>query len=1162
MNKPEFVHLHNHSEYSLLDGVTRWSDEKGMKGAPSDLLKQMSAEGVKAVALTDHGNLYGAIEFYTQVRKAGLKPIIGCELYMAKGSRFDRTGSQRDNCHLTVLARNFTGYQNLMALSSKGFLEGHYYDPRIDRELLAQHSKGLIVLSGCLKSQMAQRLLAGDMAGAKALADDYVQMLDPGCFFLEIMDHGLEKQRQVLKATLELHDGLKIPLVATNDCHYSRKLDYPAHDARVCISTGKTLDDPKRLRFESHEFYFKTAAEMTKAFHFAPQSVQNTVRIAEMCTLDIPMGKSLLPLFPVPPGFTQDSYLEKLCCERLEFELSVIKKMGFSGYFLIVWDFIRHARAIGVPVGPGRGSGAGALVCFALAITAVDPIHHKLLFERFLNPDRVSMPDLDIDFSDQGRDKIIEYVRDKYGQDNVAQIVTFGSLKARLVIRDVGRVLAFPLSEVDRLAKLIPAGNTINEALESVPDLQAAAAEPKTRQLLDLAKKLEGIKRHTGVHAAGIVITREAVMKYTPLAKGSSDVVTTQYDGEILPMLGLLKMDFLGLRNLTIIADAVRLIRERKDPAFAIESIPVDDKKTYELLASGKALGVFQLDSEGMRELLRRLKPTAFEDISAVLALYRPGPMSSGMLDRFVERKHGKKVRYDHPCMEPILQETYGCMIYQEHTMQIAKSLAGFTPGQADTLRKAISKKTPEVMEKLRKDFVDGCRKNKVSEKLANKVYDDIDKFGGYGFNKSHTVAYGMVAYQTAFLKANHPVEYYTALLTSEIGHSAVDVEGKENKLVTYLEDARAMGHTVLGPDVQRSREPFSIEDTAQGPVIRFGLTAIKNVGRSAAEAIVAAQAQGPFESLDDFCRRVDLKAVNRKTVESLIKAGAADSLMAGFPMGEVRARLLKSLESTMDRQARIRDDLAKGQGFLFGAELPVARPSDSDPEGAETVESLHEHDLLKAEREVLGFYLSGHPLVRYKDILAGVSSHRIEALNETTPPKVRLAGMIAQVKKVITKKGDPMARAVLEDLTGEIPLIVFPKAYQSGLDKQLKSSAIVSVAGRLSFQSGLKAEEGAPPRPELIVEEILPIDMALARFARSLTLHFSTVGLEDRLLEDLKRVLRRYPGRTPVFLSLETTTHGQALIETDEKVALQDRLFEQLGDLLGEKSWKIESAF
>ncbi len=1175
---PQFVHLHNHSEYSLMDGTIRLSDHDGKE--PSEALTHLAQSGAKAVALTDHGNLYGAIEFYTRCRKEGIKPIIGCEMYLAKKSRLEKSGSQKENCHLTVLARNFEGYQNLMALSSKGFLEGYYYDPRIDKEILAQHAKGLIVLSGCLKSEVNQLVTGGDLKGATRLVMEYRDLLEPGAFFLEIMDHGIEKQKQVVKAMLEIHEKTKLPLVATNDCHYALKGDNEAHDARVCIATGKKLAEPQRLRFESHEFYFKSGAEMAKIFHFAPEAIDNTVRIADMCALEIPM-KTSMPHFPVPDGTTEDATLERLSREglarlgkaddpaytdRLSYELGVIKRMGFSGYFLIVWDFIKYAKENSIPVGPGRGSGAGALVCYTMGITAVDPIRHKLLFERFLNPDRLSMPDLDIDFSDRGRPRVIEYVRRKYGAANVAMIITFGSLGAKTAIRDVGRILDTPLSEVDRLSKLVPGGPdvTLHKALEKTPELQEAAKNPEIKKLLDLAKKLEGLRRHTGVHAAGVVITPEAVVKYAPLAVGgkNKDEVITQYDGDWLPQLGLLKMDFLGLRNLSILEDAVEFVRKRHDPKFDPYLAPEGDEKTYKLLQSGRALGVFQLDSEGIRELLRRLKPTTFEDISAVLALYRPGPMGSGMLDDFVARKHGAKVKYDHPLLEPILKDTYGCMVYQEQVMEISKSLAGFSAGMADGLRKAMGKKVPEEIEKLRGDFVKGAEKNNISGKLADKIYDQIQKFGGYGFNKSHTVAYGTVSYQTAYLKANYPVEYFAALLSSEIGHSAIDVEGKENKLVTYLQDAQSFGIKVHGPDVQRSEMVFSIEDAPdKTAAIRFGLTAIKNVGASAAESLVKARSEGgPFASLDDLCRRVDLHAMNKRALESLVKAGAMDSLMQGLPIEEARARLMHMLDEAVSRQAAVKEDLARGQGLLFGADLPAARPAETKAGGNGALQPWREHDLLKAEREVLGFYLSGHPLVRCADLLGAVATHRIADLPAAPPPKVRLAGMLATVKKVVTKKGDAMARCVLEDLSGEIALLVFPKAYAQ-VQLQLKSNAIVCVSGRVQLAQDFRAEEGTPASPEMVVEEVMPLDMAVNRFARALTLSMGKAGLEESLLADVKHALTRHPGRIPVVLRLETPSGPATVIETDETVALTDNLFEQLGRLLGDKAWKIESA-
>jgi DNA polymerase-3 subunit alpha len=905
---------------------------------------------------------------------------------------------------------------------------------------------------------------------------------------------------------------------------------------------------------------------MAKVFHFHPDALSNTLRIADMCALDIPMDKMHLPDFPVTEGHTQDSYLERICGEglvrlgvsgdetyasRLKFELSVIRKMGFSGYFLIVWDFIRYAKLNGVPVGPGRGSGAGSLVSYSLDITTVDPIRHRLLFERFLNPDRKSMPDLDIDFSDSGREKVIEYVRGKYGAENVAQIISFNSMGARGVLKDVGRVMGMPIPEVERLTKMIPGkpNITLAEALKESPDLSAAAKEPAAHKLISLARRLEGLKRNTSVHAAGIVISKDVVWKYAPLARTGKGIVTTQYDGDILPQLGLLKMDFLGLRNLSVITLAVDLIRSRGRPDFDVGNLPMDDKKTYEILASGRALGVFQLDSEGIRELLRRLKPTNFEDISAVIALYRPGPMQSGMLDLFVERKHGKKVKVDHPRMEPVLRDTYGCIVYQEQVMELAKSLAGFTPGEADGLRKAMGKKIPEEMDKLRGKFVAGCARNAIPEKLAGKVYDQIEKFGGYGFNKSHTVAYGTISYQTAYLKANHTLEYFTALLTSEIGHSAINVEDKENKLVTYIDDARSFGIEVLGPDASASQAAFSIE----GNAIRFGLLAVKHVGQGAAAAVVAARGSSPFASLDDFCRRVDLHAVNRKAVESLIMAGAMDSLLGGTPIAEARARLTAQVEPAMARQAKAKEDLARGQGSLFDEAALAPRPAACE------APPWREHELLQREKDVLGFYLSGHPLVRYKDMLACTATRSIAQLSPQVSGPVRVSGLVLSVKKVTTKKGDPMARAVIEDLSGEIPAILFPKAFKD-LAGVFKPNAILTVAGTLNWRGEGKGE-GSPQSPELFVEDACPVEAAMGRYAKALSLRFSTSGLEQRFLEELRDILRQYPGPTPVSLKLETPAHGETVVETDERVALCGGLLEGLSRKLGEKAWVIESA-
>ena len=1165
----EFVHLHNHSEYSLLDGTTRFVDEKGK---PSDFMKWVAAQQMPAIAFTDHGNLYGAIEFYLAANEVGVRPIIGCEAYIAKGSRLDRDNSRRENCHLTLLAKDMDGYRNLMALVSAGFLEGFYYDPRIDKELLAKHSKGLIALSGCLKSEVGQALTDGSLSEAEKLVGEYSDILGKGNYFLEVMDHGLDKQRKMTEGLLEIAKRTGLPLAATNDCHYFKKDDWEAHDARVCISTGRLLSDTNRLKFESHEFYFKTAEEMARTFKDIPEAVRNTLAVADACRLKIPTDQILLPHYQVPGDHTVDSYLELLCRKglakkgkagpefdaRLKYELGIIQKMGFSAYFLIVWDFIAYARSQGIPVGPGRGSGAGSLVAFALDITKVDPLEHRLLFERFLNPDRKSMPDLDIDFSDEGRERVIEYVRGKYGSGNVAQIITFGTMAARLVVRDVGRVLGFPLPEVDRLAKLIPAGpgQSLLKAVKEVPELaEAAHKDPRVKKLFDLGGKLEGLRRHTGVHAAGTIITKEPVVSYAPLAKNTnSEVVTTQYDDVSLLKLGLLKVDFLGLRNLSVIAHAVEFIRQRV-PGFDIEKLPMTDDKSFELLQKARTFGVFQLESHGMRDLLWKLKPTTFDDISAVIALYRPGPMQAGMLDDFVARKHGhKKVVFDHPLLEEILKDTYGCLVFQEQVMEISKRLAGFSPGEADGLRKAMGKKIPEEMEKARGKFVEGCAKNKIKDKLANKIFDTMVTFGGYGFNKSHTVAYALVSWQTAYLKAHYPLEFMTALLSSEIGRSAIGAEDKENKVATYLTEAKAMGLTALPPDVNRSRARFSVEREGPGVpaegAIRFGLEAVKNVGRGVVESIEKARAEGgPFGSLDDFCRRVDLRQANKKVLESLVKAGALDGLMPGVPPEESRAVLLSSLEETVGRQSRLKEDLKVGQGFLFGAgDLPAPAAAK-----AESPKRLSEHELLQFEREVLGFYFSGHPLTRLKDQLDCAATHSVGTLPKT-PGVVRVAGMLTNVKRLVTKeKGEQWARCTLEDLTGEVPLLVFPKAYAQGLGKMLKTGEILAVQGRISVRG-----DGEAAETEIICEEILPMERAVEKWAAGLVIRLSTAALEEEEIESLRNVLSKHPGRCPVSLVLETPGHGTAIVDTAEHVRPASALLDDLEKVLGERSFSF----
>ncbi len=916
MKHADFVHLHVHSEYSLLDGAARL--EK--------LVQKAKELRFPALALTDHGNLFGAVDFYTACEKAGVKPILGCELYVAPGSRFERSGqdgSYEGASHCTVLVRNKAGYANLMKLVSKAYLEGFYYKPRVDRELLAQHAEGLLVLSGCLNSEVSRLLSAGDEAKARQTAGWYQEVFGKDYYFMEVQSHGLDEQVRVTEGTLGIARAIGAPVCGTNDSHYLEAEHARAHEALLCIQTGTTMADPNRWRFSSNEFYLKSADEMRAVFKDLPEAYRNTVAVAERCNVDLAFGQFHLPRYRVPDGYTLDSYLEHLASEglakryggspadavveRLRYELGVVSKMGFSGYFLVVWDFIAYARRQGIAVGPGRGSSAGSLVAYCLEITNVDPIRYGLIFERFLNPERISMPDMDIDFADDRRDEVIRYVVDRYGADRVAHIITFGTMGAKAVIRDVARVLGFSYGDADRIAKLVPSfplNITLDESLEKSPPLaEQVKRDPRVGELWGVAKALEGCTRHASVHASAVVISDEPLMERVPLYKDPKrpELITGFAMGPI-EKLGLLKMDFLGLKTLTVITDAARLVREARGIALDPDALPLDDAKTYQLLTEARTFGVFQLESAGMRDALRRLKPQRIEDIIAMVALYRPGPMD--LIEEFVNRKHGRSpIAYEHPLMEQHLQETYGIMVYQEQVMRLAADLAGFTLGEADTLRKAMGTKDRDLMATQREKFVAGCKVNKIDTRKAERIWDLIEKFAGYGFNKSHAACYGLVAYQTAYLKANYPVEFMAALLTSEMD--------KTDKIVQYIEECRAMGLRVEPPDVNVSGAQFSVADGA----IHFGLAAIKNVGATAIESIVKARtADGPFTSLWDFCVRVDLRLVNRRVGESLIKAGAFDSLEAA------RAGLLSGLDQAMEAGQRSQRDREEGQASLFEA--------------------------------------------------------------------------------------------------------------------------------------------------------------------------------------------------------------------------------------------------
>ncbi|MDR0800506.1 MAG: DNA polymerase III subunit alpha [Endomicrobium sp.] len=1164
----EFVHLHNHTEYSLLDGACRLTDDKGK---PGELFNLIAKEyKMPALAITDHGNMYGAMEFYWAAKQSGIKPIIGCEVYVAPKSRFDKKNVDKTSGdggyynHLTLLAKDFKGYQNLMRIVSAGFTEGFYYKPRVDKEVLKKYGQGLIALSGCLAGEVASALVRGNDEKAENAAIEYRDIFGKDNFYIEIMDNGLEDQKKIIPNLIELSKKTAIPLVATNDCHFLKKEDAEIHDILLCIGTGKTLSDDKRLRFASDLFYYRSAEDMVETFSYAPQAIKSTLEIAEKTNLEINTDKLLLPQFPVPKEYKSDSeYLEVLCRkglaarygavkpeheERLKHELSVINKMGFASYFLIVSDFIRYAKDHGIPVGPGRGSGAGAMVAYTLGITDICPLKYGLLFERFLNPDRHSMPDLDIDFADSGRDEVIRYVRQKYGEEKCAQIITFGSMQSRLVIKDVARVMGFTPAESNDIAKLIPQNASIADALQASMDLsKRVKTDERIAKLITVSRKLEGLKRHTGVHAAGMVIANEEITNYSPLAKGSKNIITTQYDGVVLPQLGLLKVDFLGLRTLTIIDDCVEFIR-KKNPDFDLDNVPLDDKKTYKLLEEAKTMGVFQLESKGMRDLIRKLKPSSIDDIIALIALYRPGPMGSGMLDDFVNRKHGKtKIVYDHPLQEPILKDTYGIILYQEQVMKMSVELAGFTPGEADSLRKAMSKKIPEVIEKQREKFVKGAKEKSVDKKVAEKIFDNIVSFAGYGFNKSHSAAYGVISYKTAYLKTNYPLEYLTALLNSEIGRSAVK-DNEESKLVTYIDDADDFGIKMLPPDAQYSDGKFKIE----GENIRFGLLAVKNVGEGITKSIEQSRIGGgqvkSFKDWDDFLQRIDLKAVNKKALESLTKAGVFDSF--GADKFIIRASLLQSIDSSVDKAVKIKQEKESSQGFLFNNAETMANALS-----LQKAKPLELFEVLKLEKEVLGYYLSGHPLEhRGKDLIA-YSNYRLDRLPQPkenadykTAQIVRVAGMITSVKKLTSKtRKEQYARFNIEDMYGSIDVVLFPKNFDK-FDRYLTVSNVVVVKGGLT---------GAQGQSEIIAEDVMTIDEAKEKFQPNcgeIHIKLSTARYNDALGEDLKKIFDMHRGEAKVYLNLEDSLAGNFSIETEYLSDYSDNFINDVETAIGSK--------
>jgi DNA polymerase-3 subunit alpha len=1197
----EFVHLHLHTEFSLLDGACRIDE----------LLDEAVKLKMPALAVTEHGNMFSSVVFHDHARDRGLKPILGCEVYVAQGSRFEKSGPQTETNHLVLLAETNEGYSNLIKLVSAGYTEGFYYRPRIDKGLLAQHAKGLIGLSSCLKGEVATALRTEQARPALEAAARLRDILGPDNFFLEMQYQGIEEQKVVNKGIIPLARELNLPLVATNDVHYLRQGDYQPHDILLCIGTGKTVNDAQRLRYTGDQFFLKTAEQMAGVFAGYEDALRNTLRVAERCNVTIPKGQNHLPSFGVPDGFTLDQYFEHVVREgfaqrlgrlqqlaaagvlrhtideyerRLEYEIEMIKTMGFPGYLLIVWDFIRYARERGIPVGPGRGSAAGSLAAWCMRITDVDPIDFDLIFERFLNPERISMPDIDVDFCERRRGEVIEYVTRKYGRENVAQIITFGTMKAKAVVRDVGRALDMPYADVDRIAKQIPAAldMTLDKALAENPVLKdMAAKDPKVKEVLDIGKRLEGMSRHASVHAAGVVIAPGPITDYAPLYKGQRDELTTQWNMKEIERVGLLKMDFLGLSTLTLIDDALKEIKRTEGIDLDVDNIPLDDPKTYRVFQEGAAYGIFQFESSGMRELLRKAKPTRLDDLIALNALYRPGPLKSGMVDDWVERKQGKReVKYELSQLEPILSDTYGVIAYQEQVMRIAQAVAGFTLGQADVLRKAMGKKDPKVMAKQREAFLAGARQQGVSEKKAVKLFELIEFFAGYGFNKSHSTAYAFLAYQTAYLKANYPSHFTAALLTIEAQNT--------DKLAMYLAEARERGITVLQPDINQSQLPFSVEKREDGSrPVRFGLTAIKGLGEGAITSIVAAREQlgGRIPSLHALCEILDLRLANKRVFEALVKSGACDSLVAdsvGRTLRETRARLFAAIDSACDHGSRVQRNKDLGQVDLFGG-------GDESPDSSSAsiplpdVPPWTEIEQLNFEKEALGLYWTGHPIDRYADDLrvygakttaellpkkapsdeeagfsgAGVSGASLSgspgepegfaphASAESAPgtgsrpaEEISIGGIVSGLRPLKTRRGDRMCVFMLDDATGSLEVVVFPEAFKQ-FGHLADNGQMVVVKGKFE-----RDDESA----RLLASEIAPVEAVRERLARSVAIRLSTPPHDRATFEKLWDVFAQHKGDRRVAFDIELQeTERRLRVTIDVNAQIRVRPSERL---------------
>ena len=1144
MEHSGFVHLHCHTEYSLLDGANK----------VDKLFHRIKMLKQPAVAMTDHGNMFGAVEFYREAISHGIKPIIGCEIYVAPTSRFEKKGVDRGpkeyNNHLILLAMNRDGYRNLCKLVSLGYMEGFYYKPRIDKELLKELNGGLIALSACLQGEVSQALSSGNVEKAKTAAESYLSIFGDR-YYIEIQDNKLAEQEKVNRLLVEMARDLSVPVVATNDCHYGERDDFHAHDVLLCVQTGKTVTDDNRLKLETDELYLKSAEEMISGFDYCPGAVERTLEIAERCHVEMEFGKYHFPTYTPPKEISLDDYLDELArsglkerladieepelrasyLERLEYELGVIKRMQFPGYFLVVADFINYAKQNGIPVGPGRGSSAGSLVAYALKITDLDPIRHVLLFERFLNPERRSMPDIDVDFCIRGRAQVIQYVKDKYGADRVAQIATFGTLKAKAAIKDVGRALGFTFAETDMIAKLIPAPKQgfdypLTESMKMEPRLpELMKSDPRVKTLIEHALRLEGLVRHASTHAAGVVLSNLPLVDHLPLFVDKEGGIVTQFDMSCVEKIGLVKFDFLGLKTLTLIHDCLKLIESTQGVKIDLERLPLDDKKTYRLLCKGNTTGVFQLESTGIREMTVKIRPNCFEDLVAILALYRPGPLDSGMAEEYIKRKHGKEnFKYLHPHLEPVLKDTYGVIVYQEQVMQIAQILGGYTMGDADILRRAMGKKDPDEMAAQRERFVEGARKKNIDEKTATEIFDQMETFARYGFNKSHSAAYALVSYQTAYLKSHYPVEFMAALMTSEMGDT--------DKVIKNLAECREKGIEVLAPDINESRSDF----TPVGAKVRFGLAAVKSVGEKAVEVILESRRRdGAFESLFDFCRRVDLTAVNRRVIENLINCGAFDSTQVS------RARMIGALDEAIRAgQAHQRDEASNQIDIFSLLGTPGKgpnRPGDVYPQ----VKDWSQQELLVFEKEALGFYITGHPLDKYERVIKRVISGTAAGIKERpVTGEVKLAGVVSALKLRNTKKGDRYGSFNLEDKTGFLEVIAWPEIYK-------KSSALLGADDPIFIKGKLEVGED---RMQIIANEIMPLSEAAAKVRAlgngspsrngsservHLYVHEAETSAQD--LVQLREALLNCPGSSTVILHLLAEGVSETLIELPDQI-------------------------